>query len=65
MTNLLSNLDTPRVNCNASSIYLEQKFVCRVNVQLIFKNVRRNKKVHTKCKSEKITEADLAPRNRC
>ena len=37
-----------------SSIYLEQTFVFRVNVQLIFKNVRRNKKVYTRWKSEKI-----------
>ena len=27
-----------------------------------FKNVKRNKKVFTKCKSENITEADSAPR---
>ena len=46
------------------SVYLEQTFVCRVDVQLIFKNVRRNKKVYTKCKSEKIPEADSARRNR-
>ena len=65
MANLLSNLDTSHINCNACSTYLEQKFVCRVNVQLIFKNVGRNKKVRTKCKSEKINEADLAPRIRC
>ena len=34
--------------------------MCRVDVQLIFKNVRRNKKVYTKCKSKKIPEADTA-----
>ena len=45
-------------------IYLEQTFVCRVNVQLIFKNVRRNKKVYAKCKFEKIPYADLAPRSK-
>ena len=34
--------------------------MCRVDVQLIFKNVRRNKKVYTKCKLKKIPEADSA-----
>ena len=37
---LLSNLDRSHTNCNASiyafNIYVEQKFVCRVDVQLIF-----------------------------
>ena len=61
---LLSNLDRPHTQCKTSSIYLERTFVCRVDVQLIFKNVRRNKKVYTKCKSEKIPEADSTPRNR-
>ena len=61
---LLSNLDRSHTNSNASNIYVEQKFVCRVGVQLNFKNVRRNKNVYTKCKSEKITEADSATRNR-
>ena len=46
------------------SIYLEQTFVCRVDIQLIFKSVRKNKKAYTKCKSEKIPVADSAPRNR-
>ena len=39
-------------------------FVCRAVVPLIFKNVRRRKKVSNKCKSEKIPKADSAPRNR-
>ena len=43
---------------------LNRNTLCRVEVQLIFKNVRRNKKVYTKCKSEEITEAESAPRNR-
>ena len=43
-------------------MHLEQTFVCRFDIQLIFKNVRRNKKVYTKCKSEKIPEADSALR---
>ena len=38
--------------------------VYRVVVPLIFKNVRRRKKVYNKCKSEKIPKADSAPRNR-
>ena len=42
-----------QAQCNASCIYLEQIFVGRVDVQSIIKNVRRNKKVYTKCKSEK------------
>ena len=39
-------------------------FVCRVDVLLIFKNDRRQKKVYNKCKSEKIPKADSAPCNR-
>ena len=38
--------------------------VYRVVVPLIFKNVRRRKKVYNKCKSEKIPKADSAPRNK-
>ena len=34
---------------------LEHTFVLRVRFQLIFKNVRRNKKAYTNCKSEKNT----------
>ena len=41
---------------------VKQTFVCRV--PLIFKNVRRKKKVYNKCKSEKIPKADSAQRNR-
>ena len=51
VVSLLPNLDRSHTQCMASSIYVEQKFVCKV--QLIFKNVRRNKKIYTKCKSEK------------
>ena len=43
---------------------VKETFVCRVDVPLIFKNVRRRKKVYNKCKSEKIPKADSAPRNR-
>ena len=43
---------------------VKQTLVCRVDVPLIFKNVRRRKKVYNKCKSEKIRKADSAPRNR-
>ena len=43
---LLSNLNMSHTQCNASSIYLEQTFVCKVDVRLIFKNVRRNKKAY-------------------
>ena len=38
--------------------------MCRVDVPLIFKNVKRRKKACNKRKSEKIRQADLAPRNR-
>ena len=48
---------------SASSIHLEQTFVCRVDLKLIFENVRRTKKVYTKCKSEKIPETDSVPLN--
>ena len=61
---LLSNLNMSHTQCNASSIYLEQTFVCRVDVRLIFKNVRRNKKAYTKRKSDKIREENSAPCNR-
>ena len=50
---LLPNFDKSYTQCKASSIYLEQTFVGRVDVQLIFENVGRNKKVYNKCKSEK------------
>ena len=56
VVSLLSNLDRSYTQRNASSIYLH---VFIIDVQLIFKNPRRNKKVYTKCKSEKIPEADL------
>ena len=56
VVSLLSNLDTSHTRCNACSIYLEQTFVCRVDVQLIFKNVRKNEKVYAKCKSEKYSK---------
>ena len=49
--------DRSNSQCNASIMYLDQTF----DVQLIFKSVRRNKKVYTKCKSKKIHEADSAP----
>ena len=32
---------------------VKQTFVCRVDAPLIFKNVRRRKRVYNKCKSEK------------
>ena len=35
----------------------------RLGVQFILKNVRRNKKVNTKGKSETIPEADSLPHN--
>ena len=64
---LLSNLNRSYTNYN-NSIYTfrtNRNLCAGLNdLQLIFKNVRRNEKVYTKCKSEKITEADSAPRNR-
>ena len=41
MVSLLSNLDKSHNQCNASSIYLEQIFVSKVDLQL---NVRRKKR---------------------
>ena len=41
MVSLLSNLDKSHNQCNAFSIYLEQTFVCKVDLQL---NVRRKKR---------------------
>ena len=46
----VSNWDSYHNQCRASSTYLEQAFVGGVDVQSIFKNDRRNKKVYTKCK---------------
>ena len=60
VVSLLSKLYRSHTQCNVSSIYLEQIFACRVDVQLIFKKVRRNKKIYTKCKSEKISGAESA-----
>ena len=55
------NLNRSYRQGNDSSIYREQTFVCRVDVQLILK---RNKKIYTKCKPGKIHKADSAPSNR-
>ena len=41
---LLSKLDRSNTQCNASNIYFEQTLVCRVDIQLIFKYVKRNKR---------------------
>ena len=41
---LLSYLDSSHTKYNASSIYLDQTSARRVNVQLIFKNIRGNKR---------------------
>ena len=35
---------------------VKETFVCRIDVPLIFKNVRRRKKSYNKCKSEKILD---------
>ena len=51
VVSLLSNVDRSCTQCNPSNVYVEQTFVCRVVVQLIFKNVKKNKKIYTKCKS--------------
>ena len=64
VVSLLSNFDRSHTQCNDSSIYLEQALECRVDVQLIFNIVIKNKKVYAKCKSEKIHEVDSVPRNR-
>ena len=55
---LLQNLDRSHNQCNVCSLYLEQTFVCGVDIQLVFKNVRKNKKAYTNWKSEKIPVAD-------
>ena len=65
VVSLLSNLDKSHTQCNAFSIYLEQAFVCRVDLQLIIKNVRRDKNLSMlNVKSEKIPEADSAVHDR-
>ena len=61
---LLSNLDRSHTQFNGSSWYLEQTLVSRVDAQLSSKNVRRNKKDYTKCRSEEMPEANSVPRNR-
>ena len=43
---------------------VKQTFVCRVDVPLVFKNVRRRKKIYNRGKSEKIPKAYSAPHNR-
>ena len=49
---LLSNLDMPPPNAMLL-VYIMKSWRDRVHVQLIFKNVTRDKKVYTKYKSEK------------
>ena len=63
VVSLLSNLNKSHIKCNASRIYLDKTFMFRLGVQFILKNVRRNKKVNTKGKSETIPEADSLPHN--
>ena len=46
------------------TLVVKQTLMCRVDVPLIFENVRRRKKVCNKCKSEKISKADSVPRKR-
>ena len=62
LVSLLLNLDRSHNQWNSSSMHLKQTFVCSVDVQLVLKNIRRNKRVYTK--SEKIPEANSALRNR-
>ena len=69
LVSLLSNLGSSHTKFNASSTNLEQTFVWRDGAKLIsqesfLKNVRRNKKVYTKCESEKVPKVDLELRNR-
>ena len=64
VVSLLSNVHRSCTQCNPSSVYVEQTFVCRVAVQLIFKNFKKNKKIYTKCKSAKIPAVDLVPRKK-
>ena len=42
MVYLLSNLDKSHNQCNASSIYLEQTFLCKVDLQLNFRRKKRS-----------------------
>ena len=42
MVSLLSNLDKSHNQCNASSIYLEQTFLCKVDLQLNFRRKKRS-----------------------
>ena len=60
VVSVLSNLDMLHIQWDAFSIHFENTFVCRVDVQSVFKNVGRNKEVYTTCKSE----ADSTQRNR-
>ena len=48
-----------RVCCGTPVV--KPTFMCRVDVSLIFKNVRRRKKVYNKSKSEKMRNANSAP----
>ena len=42
MVSLLSNLDKSHNQYNASSIYLEQTFLCKVDLQLNFRRKKRS-----------------------
>ena len=57
----LSNIDRSHNQRNAANIKVEETFVFRVDVQLLFENVGRNKKIYTKCKSEKLPEVVQHP----
>ena len=49
---------------HAIQCFLNKNLCAELTFQLILKNVRKNKKVYTKCKSEKIPQVDSSPRNR-
>ena len=57
MTGIVAVSLFSKLNRSLAPIHLDQTSVYRVEVQLIFQNIRRNKKVYIKCKSEKIPKA--------
>ena len=60
---LLRNFDRSHTQCNAYSLHLEQTILYRVNVQLIFKNVREIKRLILNINLKKIPETNESPHN--
>ena len=57
----IGNLDRSHTQCNATSIYLEQTVVCRVDIQLIFKMLGKIKRPILNVNQKKYLRQILHP----